>query len=156
MKIWVLNLVGVSLMGILLEILLPTGKTNKYIKGVLALVTVYVVVSPIIKIFNNEISIKNFFTTDIVIDEEFIFKTSQSYFEKEEKCLEDILEKNGIENVKVNIVPSINGQNKIEFVKICTKNMTLTKDYSNIDIIGKIEEIVKSRLKIDSGRIYYE
>ncbi len=156
MKIWVLNLVGVSLMGILLEILLPTGKTNKYIKGVLALVTVYVVVSPIIKIFNNEISIKNFFTTDIVIDEEFIFKTSQSYFEKEEKRLEDILEKNGIENVKVDIVPSINGQNKIEFVKICTKNMTLKKDYSNIDIIGKIEEIVKSRLKIDSGRIYYE
>lgn len=156
MKIWVLNLVGVSLMGILLEILLPTGKTNKYIKGVLALVTVYVVVSPIIKIFNNEISIKNFFTTDIVIDEEFIFKTSQSYFEKEEKRLEDILEKNGIENVKVNIVQSINSQNKIEFVKICTKNMTLKKDYSNIDIIGKIEEIVKSRLKIDSGRIYYE
>lgn len=156
MKIWVLNLVGISLMGILIEILLPSGKTNKYIKGVLSLVTISVVISPIISIFTNQSAIKNFFDQDIVVDEQFVASTNQSSNQREEKLIESMLESQGFKGVEINILPSSDSQNKIEFVKICTKNMVIDSENSNIDIKGKITSLVSKRLKIDVGKIYYE
>lgn len=156
MKIWVLNLVGISLMGILIEILLPSGKTNKYIKGVLSLVTISVVISPIISIFTNQSTIKNFFDQDIVVDEQFVASTNQSSNQREEKLIESMLESQGYKGVEINIIPSNDSQNKIEFVKICTKNMVIDSANSNIDIKGKITSLVSKRLKIDVGKIYYE
>lgn len=156
MKIWVLNLVGISLMGILIEILLPSGKTNKYIKGILSLVTISVVISPIISIFTNHSSIKNFFDQDIVVDEQFVASTNQSSNQREEKLIESMLESQGYKGVEINIIPSSDSQNKIEFVKICTKNMVIDSENSNIDIKGKITSLVSKRLKIDVGKIYYE
>lgn len=156
MKIWVLNLVGISLMGILIEILLPSGKTNKYIKGILSLVTISVVISPIISIFTNQSVIKNFFDQDIVVDEQFVASTNQSSNQREEKLIESMLESQGYKGVEINIIPSSDSQNKIEFVKICTKNMVIDSENSNIDIKGKIISLVSKRLKIDVGKIYYE
>lgn len=156
MKIWVLNLVGISLMGILIEILLPSGKTNKYIKGILSLVTISVVISPIISIFTNQSTIKNFFDQDIVVDEQFVASTNQSSNQREEKLIESMLESQGYKGVEINIIPSNDSQNKIEFVKICTKNMVIDSENSNIDIKGKITSLVSKRLKIDVGKIYYE
>lgn len=156
MKIWVLNLVGISLMGILIEILLPSGKTNKYIKGVLSLVTISVVISPIISIFTNQSAIKNFFDQDIVVDEQFVASTNQSSNQREEKLIESMLESQGYKGVEINIIRSSDSQNKIEFVKICTKNMVIDSENSNIDIKGKITSLVSKRLKIDVGKIYYE
>ncbi|MDD7457407.1 MAG: stage III sporulation protein AF [Clostridia bacterium] len=156
MKIWVLNLVGISLMGILIEILLPSGKTNKYIKGILSLVTISVVISPIISIFTNHSAIKNFFDQDIVVDEQFVASTHQSSNQREEKLIESMLESQGYKGVEINIIPSSDSQNKIEFVKICTKNMVIDSENSNIDIKGKITSLVSKRLKIDVGKIYYE
>lgn len=156
MKIWVLNLVGISLMGILIEILLPSGKTNKYIKGVLSLVTISVVISPIISIFTNQSVIKNFFDQDIEVDEQFVASTNQSSNQREEKLIESMLESQGYKGVEINIIPCSDSQNKIEFVKICTKNMVIDSENSNIDIKGKIASLVSKRLKIDVGKIYYE
>ena len=156
MKIWVLNLVGISLMGILIEILLPSGKTNKYIKGMLSLVTISVVISPIISIFTNHSVIKNFFDQDIVVDDQFVASTNQSSNQREEKLIESMLESQGYKGVEINIIPSSDSQNKIEFVKICTKKMVIDSENSNIDIKGKITSLVSKRLKIDVGKIYYE
>jgi len=143
-------------MGILIEILLPSGKTNKYIKGVLSLVTISVVISPIISIFTNQSTIKNFFDQDIVVDEQFVASTNQSSNQREEKLIESMLESQGYKGVEINIIPSNDSQNKIEFVKICTKNMVIDSENSNIDIKGKITSLVSKRLKIDVGKIYYE
>lgn len=156
MKIWVLNLVGISLMGILIEILLPSGKTNKYIKGVLSLVTISIVISPIVSLFTNQSLIKNFFDQDIVVDEQFVASTNQSSNQREEKLIESMLESRGYKGVEINIIPSVDSQNKIEFVKICTKNMVIDGENTNIDIKGDIESLVSKRLKIDVGKIYYE
>lgn len=143
-------------MGILIEILLPSGKTNKYIKGVLSLVTISVVISPIISIFTNQSAIKNFFDQDIVVDEQFVASTNQSSNQREEKLIESMLESQGYKGVEINIIRSSDSQNKIEFVKICTKNMVIDSENSNIDIKGKITSLVSKRLKIDVGKIYYE
>lgn len=158
MKNWILNLVGVSLFGILIEILLPTGTVNKYIKGILSLVLVYVIVCPIISIFTNYQlgNFSGFINEDIVIDNDFVNEINIDSNKLEEKNLEKILDNVGYKNVKVNIVSNLIQQNKIEFVKISLKNLVIENENPNIDIKEKITAIISKRLKIDSNRIYYE
>lgn len=158
MKIWILNIVGVSLFGILIEILLPTGSTNKYIKGILSLVLVYVIVSPLISIFTDYKmgDFKDFFNNDIVVDTEFVNGVNITSNIQEEKNIECILDNEGYKNVNVNIISNAISQNKIEFVKISLKNLVIENENTNIDIKEKISLIVSRRLKIDSNRIYYE
>ena len=158
MKVWILNLVGLSLLGVLIEILLPNGTTNKYIKGVVSIMVVYVIIAPIISIFSDFKvgNIKNFITNDFEIDSNFVVDYNIESNKKEEHFIEEILFKEGFKNVKVKIVSNIISQEKIEYVKIITKNMVIDCDIENIDIKDKIIEIVKNRLKIDKSRIYYE
>lgn len=158
MKTWILNLVGISLLGVLIEILLPKGNTNKYIKGVLSLVLVYVIISPMISLFSgNKVgNINSFVNDDIVVDTSFIDEINISSNELEENNIQRILDNEGIKNIKVNIISNTFSQNKIEFVKVCTKNMVIETESLNINTKEKITNIVSKRLKIDANRIYYE
>ena len=45
MGAWVMSVVGVICLGVLLEIVLPSGKTTKYVRGTFSLLVVYVIAS---------------------------------------------------------------------------------------------------------------
>ena len=46
-SMWVLSIVSIVLIGVLIEVILPQGKTNKILKSVVAVVSVLVIVSPL-------------------------------------------------------------------------------------------------------------
>ena len=50
---WVLSIVGIVVLTLMVDIIIPEGKTGKYIKGVFAMLTVFVIAMPLPKIFNN-------------------------------------------------------------------------------------------------------
>ena len=58
---WILSIVGMVLTVTLSEIMLPEGKTAKYIKGVISLMIVYVVIAPIPALLQSKIDINTFF-----------------------------------------------------------------------------------------------
>ena len=43
MGAWIMSVVGVICLGVLLEIVLPSGKTTKYVRGTFSLLVVYVI-----------------------------------------------------------------------------------------------------------------
>lgn len=45
MGAWIMSVVGVICLGVLLEIVLPSGKTTKYVRGAFSLLVVYVIAS---------------------------------------------------------------------------------------------------------------
>ena len=49
---WVLSIVGIVVLTLMVDIIIPEGKTGKYIKGVFAMLTVFVIAMPLPKIFN--------------------------------------------------------------------------------------------------------
>lgn len=158
MKIWILNMVGISLFGILIEILLPKGQTNKYIKGILSLVLIYVVVSPLVSVFTNYSfgDVKKFIGGEIEIDYAFISDVQIESNKREEKLLIEALEKEGIKNVSIDIISNIIQQKKIEYVKVNIDKVVIENENANINIKERIEKIITSRLKIKADRIYYE
>jgi len=53
MKAWILSIVGIMFIGVIIEIIMPEGKTNTFIKSMFAIVFMYVVMSPIINLIKD-------------------------------------------------------------------------------------------------------
>ena len=53
MKAYILAILGVVVVGILVDIIIPSGKINKFIKSIYSIFVVMVILNPIIKFFNN-------------------------------------------------------------------------------------------------------
>ena len=45
MSAWIMSVVGVICLGVLLEIVLPSGKSTKYVKGAFSLLVVFAIAS---------------------------------------------------------------------------------------------------------------
>ena len=56
---WLLSVVGVVILGVLIDVVLPEGNVNKYIKAVFAFVIILVIISPLTKIDSVDVSLEN-------------------------------------------------------------------------------------------------
>ena len=74
MAAWVLSIVGIVSMGVLLDIIIPEGEINKYIKGIFSIVTICVIIAPLPKIIDKNFDITDYFGTEssIAVDERFV------------------------------------------------------------------------------------
>ena len=61
MNEWIMSIVGITALGVLMDILLPEGETSKYIKGIFALFTVFVIIYPLPKIVNGNFDYNSLF-----------------------------------------------------------------------------------------------
>ena len=53
MKQWILSVAGVAVLSVLCEIILPSGKTKKYVKTVIGVVVTLALVQPLFSLFGN-------------------------------------------------------------------------------------------------------
>lgn len=58
MTVWITSIAAVIAFTVLVDVLLPEGQISKYVKGVLAVLTVTVVVSPLPSLFSSLLSAK--------------------------------------------------------------------------------------------------
>ena len=75
MGVWIMGILGVICVSVLVDIFLPDGQTNKYVKGIFSIITLYVVISPLPAFLSKDYSISdylNFEAADITVDENFL------------------------------------------------------------------------------------
>lgn len=53
MTAWLLSIVGVVFLGVMIDVIAPTGKMNGIIKTMFAIILIYVVMTPIIKLLKS-------------------------------------------------------------------------------------------------------
>ena len=102
---WVISVVGIVLLSILADIILPHGQTNKYIKNIFAIITVFVIVTPLPSLFKN-ISHQGYLIIHQetpVVDENFLNQLAISKQVEQEVFLENIFEENGYSNIHPDI-----------------------------------------------------
>ena len=71
MKSWILNIVGIVFIGVIIEIILPDGKSNTFIKHIFNIFMLFVIVAPITKIVNNGLSYIN---NTVEMDNQYIYQ----------------------------------------------------------------------------------
>ncbi len=96
MSEWIISIVGVILLGVLLEIVLPEGKTAKYVRGAFSLLIVFAIAAPLPALFKKDFS----FTLDsgaVTADETFEQTTYDRYALRLGAAVEEYLRDEGME-----------------------------------------------------------
>lgn len=112
-----MSIVGVVAIGVLLDILLPSGEINKYIKGVFGIVVVFVIIIPLPKLVKGDFL--NFFdaSQEIEIDEGYYSDALKRRNEEREKATLSYLK--AVYPIKsVDIDYADNDYNKITKVRV--------------------------------------
>lgn len=160
MGAWLLKITGVIALSTLSSLLIPNGQTKKYVKGVFALITLFVLVSPLPKLLKSDFSgFPNAFdtATELEIDETFLYGVATNAYKTQERNIEKFLKEKGIES-KVKFVVKSETSSEIDYVNVILSDMSFERDKSNsIDIGALKNEISKfSGVPEDKLRVFYE
>ncbi|MEG2454260.1 MAG: stage III sporulation protein AF, partial [Clostridia bacterium] len=150
-----LSIVGVIILGVLTDILLPEGQTNKYIKGIFSIVIIFVIISPLPKLLNRDMNFDTIFdfSADIKLDNEFLNNVaSKKYYEKE-KSVEKLLKEKGYDNTSVSIVENSRNLTIIDYVNVNLSKSSIDKNSAHIDISNKVKAIVSNFLNLDLDQV---
>ena len=102
MSEWLLSIAGIILLSVLCEFILPEGQINRYIRGIFAFITIFVIIAPLPKLFNKEMDFSNFLSSyDIELQEDYLYEINLSKLNALQNDIISELENRGIENVKI-------------------------------------------------------
>lgn len=160
MGAWLLKITGVIALSTLSSLLIPNGQTKKYVKGIFALITLFVLVSPLPKLLKSDFSgFPNAFDTvsELEIDETFLYGVATNAYKTQERNIEKFLKEKGIE-AKVKFVVKSETSSEIDYVNVILSDKSFERDKSNSIDIGalKIEISKFSGVPEDKLRVFYE
>ena len=160
MGAWLLKITGVIALSALSSLLIPNGQTKKYVKGIFALITLFVLVSPLPKLLKSDFSgFPNAFDTvsELEIDETFLYGVATNAYKTQERNIEKFLKEKGID-AKVKFVVKSETSSEIDYVNVILSDKSFERDKSNsIDIGALKNEISKfSGVPEDKLRVFYE
>lgn len=141
---WILSVVGVICLGIMLEIVLPDGKTTKYIKGTFSLLVVLVIASPLPSLINKEFDL-DFDAYVFSDDYDFVSQVEQSKEEEYASRVNDALAQCGI-NAKSVVTMS-------NTTIVCVTVYVYDTKYDGAQIVAIVSQKLSVSQKI--VRVYY-
>ena len=144
MGAWLLKITGVIALSALSSLLIPNGQTKKYVKGIFALITLFVLVSPLPKLLKSDFSgFPNAFDTvsELEIDETFLYGVATNAYKTQERNIEKFLKEKGIE-AKVKFVVKSETSSEIDYVNVILSDKSFERDKSNSIDIGDRKSVV--------------
>ena len=152
---WIMAVVGISVLGVLVDLVMPDGQTKKYIKGVFAFIVVLVIISPLPSLLNKEFSINDIFEENaIVIQEDFVYQVNRDRLETLENMIEADLKEQGITNVSIKISANIfTNKMKIEAVFVDLSQVVINQNLEHIDINELVAKSVLKYVSIEKNNI---
>jgi len=152
---WILSIVGVVLIIVIVEIILPNGKTAKFIKGILAIFTIFVIVSPVVT-FKNTNYLENIFNNnEVVVDGDFLEKINKEKLKEYKNIISKVLSDNGYKNIELNFVAETKKELKINKVYVDISKLVLDKNLKHIDKYTNIVAIIKNIIEIKGEDIIF-
>ncbi len=147
METWLFSIVGIVFLSILVEVIYPNGKTNKFCKSIFGLIAVYVMISPIL-------SLKDIDFDKSYIDKSIVSSINNAEAENYAYRVKIILKDIGIDGafVEVKGYKSENGY-EVDNIYIDVSNAVLSKNVTNINKYEVIINELSNKLKIHSDRV---
>lgn len=155
---WILSIAGVCVLGVLVDLILPSGQTKKYIKGIFAFITVLVVISPLPSLVNSNFSLSTIFGDEqtIVIQEDFIYEVNKQRLSSIENMIEMDLSEQGIEDVDITLSANIfSDELSIDAVFVDLSRMVLSSNLQHKDINELVIKSVLKYVQIEKDNIVF-
>ena len=150
MTVWLLSIVGIVFLGVMVDVVAPSGKTNAFIRSMFAVFLIYVVIAPVVKYFKSASQVdfsKSYFESS---DE-----TNLKISEAEHKITRLMLD-NQINGVDVKILGYVS-KDKIVAKKVILNGAksVLNCTDEHIDKYKLITELIQSVVMVNKEDIVY-
>lgn len=142
---WIISVVGVILLSVLTDVLLPEGQMNKYVKGIFSILLIFVIIAPLADFLRKDMEIGDLLNFNL--GEQGVVVEKSEITEMEE-CILSELELMGISCEKVVIFSRENNIDTIVGVNVFLRE----KKDEEIEI--RIKKIVKSKIDIEQEKIF--
>ena len=144
---WVLSVTAVICLTVLLDIIMPDGQMKKYVKGIVSIIVIFVIITPLASIAVVEFDLTK---VNITIDSDMLENLESTSDRYRETQLETMLSDDDITaDVKIE---NDNGKKKVEVI---IQNQVLSENEMNI-LKQKVKDTVTDFLGIDSGSVSVE
>lgn len=140
---YLLSILGIVFAGVFIEIIVPSGNINKYIRGIYSIFVVAVLVNPIMQFMNKT---KNFTIKyhEYEVNQNLLNYIYEQRVSEHEDTIELALKNEGFANVDININFSIEKENLVyNSCQINLKNLVISSDKQHINKYEFIKNIVK-------------
>lgn len=157
MKAYVLSILGIVVVGVLIDVIIPSGSTGKYVKSIFSIFVVAVIISPVINLISKAKGLE-FSYKEISINSSFVEYVLNKQVDEIEFKIESLIEDEGIYNVEVELNHSVEFDKiKYNSCVINLENMVLKSDKSHNNIYEIIKKIVNSETGLTEEEIlFYE
>ncbi len=154
---WILSIAGVSVLSILIDLFLPSGQTNGYIKTIFNYVIVFIIIAPLPALIKSDIDTSNIFTeTEIVLQEDYIYQLNRDKLTMLEKGIESTLDSKGLKNVDISISADIfTTVMKIDTIYVDFSNLVIVDNEEHIDIENEVVDVIISFVDIEKENIVF-
>lgn len=159
---WILSIAGIICISVIIELILPEGQMNKYIKGIFSFIVILVIIMPIPKLIGSNFDFSNIlnYENSVNVDEDYIYQLNLNKLNLLKEDIESEINKHGYENVSVYINCNI-FENKMNFKSIIVdlNSLVISENAEHKDItkIKKdITNIILSFIQIDEEEILYD
>ena len=155
MKEYILSILGIVLIGSLIDIIVPEGKTSKFIKGMYAIFVLAVIINPLSKLLKKT---SFYIQTSSGVASESSKLIYDDIVANKEIYVKKVLEDNGILNVDIKLQYSIeNDEIVIDNCKVNMKNIVIDLNRQHINKYDYIRKIINDCVGLDDEEIaFYE
>lgn len=158
---WILSIAGIICVSVIVELILPDGQMNRYIKGIFSFIIILVVIMPIPKLLNRDFNFSNIFdNSGYEINSDYLYQVNLDKMNSVKNEIEKQIEKRGYFNVVVSINCDIfdnSMQYKSIFVDLSDLVISGQAEHNNISKIKKdISNIIMAIIDIDEEAILYD
>lgn len=155
---WILSIVGIVIIGVLVDLILPDGEMQKYIKAVFSIIVVVIMVSPILQIDIDKIDFNKFIynETSVELNQEYINNYNDKYRQNLEELLENALQINGFSNIDAKLYTNMSNKTfEVEKVELNIKNLVINANTVHIDKYKEMKAIVVSVLNVNEKKVVF-
>ena len=154
---YLLTLLGIIMLGVLIDVILPSGSISKYISGIFAIVILFVMISPVVNWIKGDYNLRDYFTSsDILINEKLLTSINNYKFNTLEAEIEQELKDKGYNNVGIDIKFIQNADNvEITQVLVDLTNLVINQNHENINKYVYIRQVVQSKVAVTKEVIVF-
>lgn len=147
MNQWLLSVIGVVFLYILFDLIYPSGKTNKFCKGIFGIIAVGIILSPIFKI--------DLINTNEFVDKDLVESISKSKAEAYESNIENYLSSIGIDGASVEVKYTLSENDfMLKSIYLDVSNVVLTENLSNINKYEVIARKVSEKFDVSVDEVF--
>ena len=153
---YILSILGIVLAGIMIDIILPSGSINKYIKSLYAIFVVAIIINPVINFISENNDFKLGYV-DYQTNNQLLNYINNQRVEAVEKEIILQCTANGFSNIDINLDFTLEN-NEIIYSSciVSLRNLVIDKDKQHINKYEFINEVVKEKTNLTKEEIIYE